>query len=67
MYTRRAEKHYLNIHSPRPPFMAEAELNRWLFHCVPEHREVQLCQTRRGSKFLTKFPDFNPLLGTILS
>lgn len=33
----------------------------------PWTQKSQLCQTRRGSKFFRKCPDFHPLLGTVLS
>lgn len=45
--------------------MAEAYLNRWHFHCVPEHRKVGFVKPEVNSSENAQ-TDFNPLPGTIL-
>lgn len=45
--------------------MAEAYLNRWHFHYVPEHRIVGFVKAE-GNSSENAQTDFNPLPGTIL-
>lgn len=61
---KRAE-HYQKF-TPKTTIHGQSLTKQMAFLMCPRAQKSQLCQTRRGSKFLT-IPDFSTLLGSILS